>query len=71
MRRGGSVNSATMRANAMDKQWEDMSADEKLESLRLSVGDLRSKLLAYAADFDVSLRQLNDRLTRLEDASKK
>jgi hypothetical protein len=71
MRRGGSVNSATMRANAMDKQWEDMSADEKLESLRLSVGDLRSKLLAYAADFDVSLRQLNDRLARLEDASKK
>jgi hypothetical protein len=64
------VKSATVRAD-IDKKREDLSANEKLEYLRLNMAELRRSLLGYAADFDVSLRQLNERLVRIEETLKK
>jgi hypothetical protein len=71
LRKPASPYSATIRANIMDKKWEDLIADEKLEYPRLNMAEQRRSLLGYAADFDVSLRQLNERLIRLEETLKK
>jgi hypothetical protein len=50
----------------MDKQWEDMTQDEKLDWLRQNIENLRGQLRLFAIELEIGQRVLNDRIVKLE-----
>ena len=55
----------------MEKRWEDMTADEKLESLRQSIENLRIRTAVFIGQIEDGQRGLNDRIVKLEQALKR